>query len=159
MRDTTQTGAGSGTPLPPRARGARTLLAVVATVIPVALFLQVYLAGLFLMGGGGEDARAIHVGLGRALQFYPLLLVIVALFARVPRPFWLMLGAFWLAAIVQAWLPLLDAEDAAGLVRALHPLNGFFLLGFGFGLTRFAWALTGRRRNRERGFVLDRKPS
>ena len=144
MRAATHSESETSAPLSGRVRGARTLLAVLTTAIPVALVAQVYLAGLFLMGGGGEDARAIHVGLGRALQFYPLLLLVVGLFARVPRPFWFMLGAFWTAAIVQAWLPLLDAEDAAGWVRALHPLNGFFLLGFGFGLMRFAFALTGR---------------
>ena len=150
MRAATHAGSDTGAPLSGRVRGARTLLAILATVIPVALFVQVYLAGLFLMGGGGEDARAIHVGLGRALQFYPLLLLAVGVFAGVPRPFWFMFGAFWVAAIVQAWLPLLDAENAAGWVRALHPLNGFFLLGFGFGLTRFAWALTGRVGSRNR---------
>ena len=150
MRAATRAGADTGAPLPGRARGARTRLAVLVTAIPAALFVQVYLAGLFLMGSGGEDARAIHVGLGRALQFYPLLLLVVGLFGRPPRPFWFMFGAFWVAAIVQAWLPLLDAEHAASWVRALHPLNGFFLLGFGFGLARFAWALTGRAGNRGR---------
>jgi peptidoglycan/LPS O-acetylase OafA/YrhL len=102
---------------------------------------QVYLAGLFLMGGGGEDARMMHVGLGRMLQFYPVLPLIAGLFAQLPRRFWAMFVALWIAVIVQAWLPLLSATDGAGWVRAVHPLNGFFLIGISVQLTRFAWGL------------------
>jgi hypothetical protein len=101
------------------------------------LVVQVYLAGAFLMGGA-EGTQDAHVGLGRMLQFYPVVLVLVGLLAHMPRRFWIGLAALWVALMVQAWLPLLESTGAAGLLRALHPLNGFFVIGLSVNVLRLA---------------------
>jgi hypothetical protein len=124
----------------PRGR-ARTALVVLAALVPVLLLLQVDLAGLFLMGG--QDVRMAHVGLGRMLQFFPVLLAATAFLAQMPRRFWLALGALWVVLIVQAWLPLLTAADATGWIRAIHPINGFLLLGLSVQVLRLARGSNG----------------
>jgi hypothetical protein len=118
----------------PRIARARAVLFALAALLPVLLLVQVYLAGLFLMGG--EDVRQAHIGLGRGLQFYPVLLLLVGLLAQMPRTFWLYFIVLWVAMIAQAWIPLLTAAGGSGLVRALHPLNGFFLFGMSVQLIR-----------------------
>lgn len=115
---------------------SRTLLVVLAGAVPVLLVAQVYLAGLFLMGG--EDSRDAHIGLGYALTAFPLLLGLIAVAARAPRRYWLALAGLFAAMLVQSALPGLPADGGAGLARALHPLNAFLVIGLAVGQLRVA---------------------
>jgi hypothetical protein len=131
------------------ARGLRTVLALLTPTIPALLLVQIYLAGLFLMGG--VEARDAHVTVGRLLLVYPVALLVVALIARMPRRFCFALAAFWVAALVQGLLPQLSSGDATGWLRALHPLNGFFLVGLAVQLTRAAWSVARTEANAGQG--------
>lgn len=121
-----------------RGGGRQALLAVLTSGIPALLVVQVYLAGLFLMGG--VDARDEHVTVGRALLVYPVVLLPVAYGARAASLFWLALAMFWAAAVVQAALPELSTGDASGWLRALHTVLGVVLVGLGLRLARAAWS-------------------
>ena len=100
-------------------RGLRTLIALLTTSIPALLLVQIYLAGLFLMGG--VEARDAHVTLGRLLVVVPVLLLVPGIAAGMPRRFWLALGAFWVVAFIQGMLPQLSPADAAGWLRRCIP--------------------------------------
>jgi len=106
----------------------------------VALVLvQVYLAGAFLMWEG--DAYSAHQGLGWLMMNLSYLTLLIAAVARMPRQFWPEFTAFFVLLHVQPFLPLIAPDEGLGWVRALHPLNAFFILALAFRTARMAQAL------------------
>ncbi|HEX2755420.1 MAG TPA: DUF6220 domain-containing protein [Candidatus Limnocylindrales bacterium] len=96
---------------------------------------QVFLAGL----GVFDDPRAFitHREFGYAFGWLTLIVLILALVGRSPRRITglsiLLLVQFALQSVFVALRGSLPA------IAALHPLNGFALLGVGIVLTRLAW--------------------
>jgi hypothetical protein len=114
---------------------ARLALPVVLAAFVACAVVQVFLAGL----GVFSDPRSFitHRDFGYAFGWLTLVALIVALVAGSPRritgPVALLLLLFALQSVfvaVRADLP---------AVAALHPLNGFLLLGTAVLATRRAW--------------------
>lgn len=117
---------------------ARVAYLLVLWLFVACLVGQVFLAGL----GVFDDARnfATHREFGYLFGWLTIILVVLALVGRLPRPIvgWsvLMLGLFALQSVLVA------VRSGAPAVAALHPLNGFLILLVALGVAR-----------RARGFV------
>lgn len=119
------------------ARGiARTIHAGLAVLFPVALGVQIFLAGLGVFDGA--EAFATHRDVGYMLSLVPLLLAIVGLVGGVPRRLTGLAALIFVLFIVQSVLVALRAEAPA--VAALHPVNGFLITLLAVVLARDAWA-------------------
>jgi hypothetical protein len=95
--------------------------AYVAVIWVFVAFLvtQIFFAGLGLFGVPRD--MSLHAGFGWFVHILDLLLLVVALVARVGRPTaWWVLALFVTSAI-QPFLPEIGAD--LPLVAALHPLN------------------------------------
>lgn len=124
------------TPAASRVRGPRRGLAGVIWVFIALLLAQVYLAGLFLMGG--VDTLPAHEGLGWSLTYYPFITLIVAAVARMPRAFWLSYAVLFVAVHTQPFLTFASTSDGLGWVRALHPMNAMLLVILSYQQARMA---------------------
>jgi hypothetical protein len=118
---------------------ARTVFAVLAWLFVALVVLQVFYAGVGLLGGGGMDQ---HREFGYLVSMVPLLALVAAIVARAGRLAW-MSAALLLLAQVQTMLPWF-AEDAP-VVAALHPVNALVLFGLGLAIAQRATALARRR--------------
>lgn len=118
---------------------ARTAFAVVAWLFVGLVVLQVFYAGVGLLGGG---SMAQHVDFGYVVSAVPLLVLIAAAVARATRLAWMSAGLLVLAQ-VQTVLPWF-AEDAP-VVAALHPVNALVLFGLGLAIAQRATALARTR--------------
>lgn len=114
---------------------ARLALPIVLAIFVACAVIQVFLAGLGVFND--PDAFVTHREFGYAFGWLTLVALILALIAGSPRritgPVALLLLLFALQSVfvaVRADLP---------MVAALHPLNGFLLLGTAFVATRRAW--------------------
>lgn len=88
------------------------------------IVVQVFLAGIGLFEVGGWE---LHANLGWLLGSAPILLLVLALVARVDRrTAWWTLGLA-LAAVVQPELA--AVRDEAPVVAAFHPLNALVVFG------------------------------
>jgi hypothetical protein len=119
-----------------RSRSGPGTLILLTAVVPALLLVQVYVAGLFVMGG--IDTVDAHRGLGWAVLIYPIVLAPFAYRGGASAQFWITLAIFWVAAIFQAFLPRLSPGDASGWFRSLHAVAGVVLVGFGLRLVRAA---------------------
>lgn len=103
-------------------RGWRIAFAVAAWLLLAGVVLQVFLAGLGLFKL--SDWR-LHADFGWALGSAPILLLVLALVARLERrTVWLTAG-LTLAAVLQPELA--AARHTAPLVAAFHPLNALIV--------------------------------
>ena len=104
---------------------ARTAYPVVAGLFVACAVIQVFLAGL----GVFDDPNAFvtHRNFGYMFGWLTLVLLVIALVGRMPRPYVglavLILVLFSLQSVFVAL-----REDMPSLA-ALHPLNGFLILG------------------------------
>jgi len=112
-----------------------------ALPVTVALFaacavIQVFLAGL----GVFDDPRAFitHREFGYLFGWLTLLALVLALVGRSPRRVTGLSVLLLVQFALQSVLVAVRADMPA--VAALHPLNGFALLGVAVVLTRSAWA-------------------
>lgn len=96
---------------------------VLATLVVVGIFVQVYLIASYIFGAG-EDALDAHENLGSAVHGVEILVFLAAIGAYWRR--WWEIGlSFALAAIGTIQLGLADADDWAG---GLHGLFALFVL-------------------------------
>ena len=113
---------------PPAARiggvrgAAAALHLVLALLIVVAVFAQVYLIGGYIFGAG-DGALDAHTSVGWSAHTAELLLLIAALVARLPRADVLMSLALAVLGTVQVTLA--SSEEWLG---ALHPLLALVVL-------------------------------
>lgn len=112
--------------------GARALFVVIAWVFLALAIVQVFLAGLGVFVGPQEFAQ--HRQFGYIIGLLPLVMLVLALIARLPRPMWagslLLIGLFALQSILVAF------RSTTPAVSALHPLNGFLILFVAQALAR-----------------------
>ena len=96
---------------------SRVVFAALAWLFVGLVVLQVFYAGVGLLGGGG---MAQHREFGYLVAMFPLLVLIAALVARAGRLAWWS-GGLLVLAQVQTILPWFAAD--APFVAALHPVN------------------------------------
>jgi hypothetical protein len=111
-------------------RGAAAVHLLLAVLIVVAVFAQVYLIGAYVFGAG-QDALDAHRSLGFATHMCELLLLLAALVAWLPRTDLLL--SLGLAVIGTVQVILASSEKWVG---ALHPLFALVVLGFAGVLAR-----------------------
>src|SRR5512144_1678504 len=116
---------------------ARRALPFAAGAFVACAVVQVFLAGL----GVFDDPKAFitHREFGYTFGWLTLAILILALVGRTPRRIAglavLLLVLFALQSVFVALRTDLPA------IAALHPLNGFLILGTGVVITREAWAV------------------
>ena len=129
-------------------RGAAAIYKVLIGLFPIAVVVQIFLAGLGIFSAlPGEDETVTseafddkfepHSALGFFLLLGSLLLLILILIAWTgPRAIGATFGLFVLVIVqmILAW----TGEDAPG-IAALHPVNALIILGLSGFLARSAW--------------------
>jgi len=109
-----------------------------AWVFVASVIVQVFLAGMALLGG--TPSFRTHVDFGySAIWVVAILLPIFALVARLPRAdiglSFLLLGLY----IPQCLLPPIAKAGGPGFIAALHPVNSLLLFALGVTIGRRAW--------------------
>jgi mercuric ion transport protein len=114
---------------------AQTVYPAVAGLFVACAIVQVFLAGLGVFDS--PSAFVTHRGFGYLFGWLTLVMLVVALAGRMPRRFVgigvLLLVLFALQSVFVA------LRDDLPAIAALHPLNGFFILGVGAVATRASW--------------------
>lgn len=118
---------------------SRVVFAALAWLFVGLVVLQVFYAGMGLLGGAGMSQ---HVDFGYAVAMFPLLIVIAAVVARAGRLGWWSAGLLLLAQ-VQSILPWF--RDDVPFVAALHPVNALIIFWAGLTIARRATALARQR--------------
>jgi hypothetical protein len=114
---------------------ARQSLPFVAALFVACTVLQVFLAGLGVFDG---PARFIdHRMWGYMFGWLTLALLVLALVARAGRRLVSLTVVLLVLFALQSVFVALRADQPA--IAALHPLNGFLILGAAVVLTREAW--------------------
>jgi len=116
---------------------SRQVLPVVAAAFVACAVVQVFLAGL----GVFDDPRSFvtHREFGYLFGWLTLVILVLALVGRSPRP---VKGLCVLLLVLFAFQSVFVALRAdLPAIAALHPLNGFAILGVGVMITRAAWAV------------------
>ena len=134
---------------------ARKGLALVAWLFVACIFIQIFLAGLFVFDG--PDARVTHRDFGYTFGWLTLIMLILAVVGRVPRR---LLGLSALTLVLfalQSVLVALRVDYPA--IAALHPVNGVVMLLIAIALARSAWAdrPAPRTPSSERSLAADRE--
>jgi len=112
---------------------------VVAWLFIASLLVQVFLAGLSLFVSALN--WDIHIAFGHSVPgLFALLMVIFALWGRLPRATILLTVLLFILVIAQTEVFAAIRADVR-LVAALHPVNALILFALGVGLARRAWAL------------------
>lgn len=118
-------------------RFARLALPFVSGAFVVCAVVQVFLAGLGVFDDPG--AFITHRDFGYTFGWLTLLVLILALAGRAPRR---IIGMSVLLLVLFALQSVFVAiRSDLPAVAALHPLNGFAILGVGVVLTREGWAV------------------
>jgi len=116
---------------------SRLILPIAAGAFVACAFVQVFLAGL----GVFDDPKSFitHREFGYMFGWLTLAILVLALIGRAPRRITglsvLLLVLFTLQSVFVA----LRTDFPA--VAALHPVNGFLILGIAVVITREAWAV------------------
>jgi hypothetical protein len=114
----------------------RALYAGVALLLPLALLVQVFLAGLGVFDG--PQAFATHRDVGYTLTVVPIVLAVLGLVARVPRRLTGLAVVIFAQFLLQSVFVAARADAPA--FAALHPVNGFVMTILAVELAREAWA-------------------
>jgi len=115
---------------------ARLALPIAAGAFVACAIIQVFLAGL----GVFDDPNSFitHREFGYMFGWLTLVILVLALVGRAPRR---IIGLSVLLLVLFAFQSIFVALRAdMPAVAALHPLNGFAILGVAILLTRAAWA-------------------
>lgn len=121
---------------------ARQAYPVVAGLFAACAVFQVFLAGL----GVFESARqfATHAGFGYLFGWLTLIMLVLALIGRLPRRIVGQAALLLVLFALQSVFVLVRADLPA--IAALHPLNGFAILGLAMVTTRASWRLRSGER-------------
>ena len=115
----------------------RSALPIVAGAFVACAVVQVFLAGLGVFDD--PDAFITHREFGYAFGWLTLVILVLALTGRAPRR---IIGLCVLLLVLFAFQSVFIALRVdLPMVAALHPLNGFAILGVGVVITRDAWAV------------------
>lgn len=114
---------------------ARTAHLVVAWVLVLGLFVQVFLAGLGVFRS--PDSFPTHREVGFMLELLPLILVVLGLVARLGRRQVIMAAGIFGLFLLQSVFVNLRVSNPE--VAALHPVNGFLITLLTIVLARTAW--------------------
>lgn len=118
---------------------ARTAYPIVAGLFLVCAVIQVFLAGL----GVFDDPNAFitHRNFGYLFGWLTLVLLVVALVGRMPRRFVGLAVLILVLFSLQSVFVALRADVPA--IAALHPLNGFLILGVATYTAWTSWKARG----------------
>ena len=118
---------------------ARTAYPVVAGLFVACAIIQVFLAGL----GVFDDPNAFitHRNFGYLFGWLTLVLLVVALVGRMPRRFVGLAVLILVLFSLQSVFVALRADMPA--IAALHPLNGFLILGVATYTAWTSWKVRG----------------
>ncbi len=130
---------------------SRVVFAALAWLFVGLVVLQVFYAGMGLLGGAGMRQ---HVDFGYAVAMFPLLMVVAGAIARAGRVAWWSAGLLLLAQ-VQTILPWFR-EDLP-FVAALHPVNALAVFWLALHIARVATAFA--RQRIERAEVVEAQPT
>jgi hypothetical protein len=119
--------------------GARWLFLALVWLYVAGVLYQVFLAGTALFGP--DRSFATHIGLGYLLHLVPILLIIVALIARVGSPLIWWTVALVVVQFIQPLLPM--ARGDLPWAAALHPVLALVIFWLGVTLGLGAWRLAG----------------
>jgi hypothetical protein len=114
---------------------ARQVLPIAAGLFVACAVVQVFLAGL----GVFDDPSAFvtHRDFGYMFGWLVLVVIVLALVGREPRR---VVGMTILLAVLFALQSVfVSLRTDYPAIAALHPLNGFLILGLGIAITRQAW--------------------
>jgi hypothetical protein len=114
----------------------RLAYAMLAWLFFVGVVLQVFLAGIGLLGGGDMSG---HMGLGFLLPLITVPLLVLALGAHPDRRTLLLTSLLVVITFVQTFLPGLRNEVPA--LAALHPVNALVIFWISLTIARAATAL------------------
>jgi energy-coupling factor transporter transmembrane protein EcfT len=117
----------------------RRLHAAAALLWVVALIVQVFLAGQAITNLGGTGDFSNHISVGYTIGILQLVVVVLALAARMPRRDVGIAIGILVLYIVQTLLP--GAKESATWVAALHPLNAMILFTLSVWYAVHAWRL------------------
>ena len=114
---------------------ARSAFPFVAGLFAVGAIIQVFLAGL----GVFDDERAFltHRDFGYMLSLLPIVMAVLALVGGLPRRFAGVSALLFVLFILQSVF--VAARGSMPAIAALHPLNGFLILGLGILLAWQSW--------------------
>lgn len=120
-------------------RVSRVVFAALAWLFVGLVVLQVFYAGVGLLGGG---TMTQHREFGYLVSMVPLLVLIAAAIGRAGQ-LTLISAGLLVITIVQTILPL--ARDELPFVAALHPVNALAIFWLGLLVARRATALARQR--------------
>ena len=114
---------------------ARSAFPFVAGLFAVGAIIQVFLAGL----GVFDDPSAFitHRDFGYMLSLLPVVMAVLALVGGLPRRFAGLSALLFVLFILQSVF--VAMRDSMPAIAALHPLNGFLILGLGILLAWQSW--------------------
>ena len=114
---------------------ARRAFPFVAGLFAVGAIVQVFLAGLGVFDD--PSSFATHRDFGYLLELIPIVMLVLALVGGMPRRFAgmsaLLFGLFILQSVF------VGMRESMPAIAALHPLNGFLILGLGILLAWQSW--------------------
>lgn len=117
--------------------GARWLFLAMIWLYLAAVLYQVFLAGSALFGP--ERDFETHIGLGYLLHLVPILLIVVALIARVGQPLIRWTVALLVVQFIQPLLPMMRGD--LPWAAALHPVLALVIFWLGINVGLQAWRL------------------
>lgn len=107
------------------AHWSRVLYIFFAWLFVLCIIFQVFLAGLSIFDGG--TWQSVHVAAGRVFNFVPLVLILLAIIARLPRLIiWLSVMLFVQYELQVAFIEL-AGHFGAPVIAAFHPVNAMIM--------------------------------
>jgi len=116
---------------------SRRALPLASGAFVVCAVVQVFLAGLGVFDDPGSFVT--HREFGYTFGWLTLAVLVLALVSRAPRRITGLCVLLLVLFALQSVFVALRADLPA--IAALHPLNGFAILGLGVVITRAAWAV------------------
>jgi hypothetical protein len=116
---------------------SRQLLPIAAGAFVACAIVQVFLAGLGVFDN--PSAFITHREFGYAFGGLTLVILILALLGRAPRRIIGLSVLLMLLFTLQSVFIALRVDYPS--IAALHPVNGFLILGFAVVITRESWAV------------------
>jgi hypothetical protein len=107
----------------------------------VALIVQVFLAGQAIANLGGNNDFSTHADFGYTIGIIQLVVLILAIVARLPRRDIGIAAGILVLYIVQTLLPPL--KSVSPVIAAVHPLNAMILFTLSVWYARHAWRAAG----------------
>jgi uncharacterized protein DUF6220 len=115
----------------------RRLHAWAAIAWVIAIIVQVYLAGQAIGNLGGSGNFETHIGVGYTIGIIQLVVLILAVLAKLPRRDIQIAAGILVLYIVQTLLP--GFKSGSPVIAALHPLNAMILFTLSVWYARRAW--------------------